>query len=38
MSKERYYFWDEMWNEETNNNENEENITKNIVEDKENKS
>lgn len=35
MSKNEFYFWDEMWNENNEKNENEENITKNSVENKE---
>lgn len=35
MSKDEFYFWDEMWNQNKKNNENEENITKNSVENEE---
>lgn len=36
MKKEQFYFWDEMWNQEKNkNNQNEEITTENSMEDEE---
>lgn len=36
--KEVFVFWDEMWNHNKNNEKDEENTTKNIVEDEKGKS
>ena len=35
MSKDEFYFWDEMWNQNKQNNENEESVTKNSMENEE---